>query len=282
MRCDLHIHSTASDGTLTPEEIVMLAKEKKLIVALTDHNTVVGVPSFLAAAKKYGVTAVPGIEVTTDHNATELHLLGLFVSPDRLGGLHDMMRDAACRKEQSNRDMVSRLNAAGYAIGYDEIKAANPDKYINRVPVARALTEKGYVGSVDEAFKTVLSEKAGFYVPTGGLVLTEVIAALRKSGALPILAHPLQELTVQALYDMLPELIEAGLVGMETYHSSYTDEMIETALCIAEEFHLLASGGSDFHGDNKPTIRLGEGKGNLFIDASVYETLAAAHRQMGD
>lgn len=280
MRCDLHIHSTASDGTLTPEEIVMLAKEQELIVALTDHNTVASVPCFLAAAKKHGVTAVAGIEVTTVHNGTELHLLGLFVSLEHLGGLLDMMKEVSRRKEQSNRDMVERLKTAGYDVDYEAIKAANPDGYINRVPVARALMEKGYVASVEEAFKTLLSEKAGFYIQTGGLALTDAIAALRRSGALPILAHPLQELTAQALRDTLPALIDAGLVGIEAYHSAYTEENVAAALGIAEEFHLLVSGGSDFHGDNKPNIRLGEGQGNLCIEAAVYERLAA-HRSFG-
>ena len=141
--------------------------------------------------------------------------------------------------------------------------------------MAAELLEHGYVASIREAFDTILSDNGGFYLPPARLQLTDVIKELLRIGILPVLAHPLQELTEQELRSLLPIAKDAGLLGMETMHSSYTPEQIRLANAIAAEYHLLPSGGSDFHGSVKPDVALGTGKGQLHIPPEIYEHLLA-------
>jgi len=273
MRCDLHTHSIYSDGSFSPKEIVAEAKRLGLTVALTDHNTVSGLAEFLEEAKRQGVTAVPGIEISTDYRGKELHLLGLFVETQYYDRLEQVMKKYHALKEASNKDLVERLNEAGYLIDYETVKKSVPEGNVNRAHIATALVEKGYVKSVREAFQTILKEGAGFYVPPARLGLLDGIRLLREMKAIPILAHPLQELGEQELRQLLAEATEAGLIGMETQHSSYNEEKLALAAQVAGEFSLLESGGSDFHGIPKPDVFLGTGKGNLSISGQVYENL---------
>ena len=273
LRCDLHTHSVFSDGTYTPGEIIAEAKQLGLIVALTDHNTAAGLPEFMAAAREQDVTAVPGVEFSTEYKGKELHLLGLFVLPEHYAAVERMVKEQHVLKEISNMELVERLNEAGYLIDYAKVKRRNPNGNANRAHMAAELLEQGYVTSVREAFDTILSDDGGFYVPPSRLQLTDVIKDLRRIGVVPVLAHPLQELTESELRELLPRAIEAGLMGMETMHSSYSAEQISLAEKIAEEFHLLPSGGSDFHGTVKPGIALGTGKGGLCIAPEVYSDL---------
>ena len=279
LRCDLHTHSVFSDGTYTPGEIIAEAKRLGLIVALTDHNTAAGLPEFMDAAQKLGVTAVPGVEFSTEYNGKELHLLGLFVLPEHYAAVERMVKEQHVLKEISNMELVERLNQAGYLIDYMKVKRRNPNGNANRAHMAAELLDQGYVTSIREAFDTILSDNGGFYVPPSRLQLIDVIKELRRLGVLPILAHPLQELTEPELRDLLPNAIEAGLAGMETMHSSYTPETIALAEKIAAEFNLLSSGGSDFHGSVKPGISLGTGRGWLCIPSKIYSNLATFPRR---
>ena len=275
-QCDLHTHSIFSDGTYTPAELIAEAGKRGLIIALTDHNTAAGLPEFMDAAKAMGVTAVPGVEFSTGHKGKELHLLGLFILPEHYAAVERMVKEQHVLKEICNMELVERLNQAGYLIDYAKVKGRNPTGNANRAHVAAELLEQGYVSSVNEAFHTILGDSGGFYVPPARLELIDVVEELRHIGALPVLAHPLQELTEEELRELLPAAIEAGLAGMETMHSSYTPETIALAGKIAEEFHLLPSGGSDFHGSVKPDISLGTGKGWLSIPRQIYEDLLSA------
>ena len=270
LRCDLHTHSVFSDGTYTPGEIVAEAKRLGLTIALTDHNTAAGLPEFMDAAQKLGVTAVPGVEFSAAYLEKELHLLGLFVLPEHYDAVKQMVKEQHVLKEICNMELVERLNQAGYLIDYSKVKGRNPHGNANRAHVAAELMELGYVASIQEAFQTILSDDGGFYVPPARLQLLDVIRELRSIGVLPVLAHPLQELTEQELRELLPYAIEAGLVGLETVHSSYSLDTIALAERIAAEFHLLPSGGSDFHGSIKPDISLGTGKGELCIPHKIY------------
>ena len=279
LRCDLHTHSVFSDGTYTPGEIIAEAKRLGLIVALTDHNTAAGLPEFMDAAQKLGVTAVPGVEFSTEYNGKELHLLGLFVLPEHYAAVERMVKEQHVLKEISNMELVERLNQAGYLIDYMKVKRRNPNGNTNRAHMAAELLDQGYVTSIREAFDTILSDNGGFYVPPSRLQLIDVIKELRRIGVLPILAHPLQELAEPELRDLLPNAIEAGLAGMETMHSSYTPETIALAEKIAAEFNLLSSGGSDFHGSVKPGISLGTGRGWLCIPSKIYSNLATFPRR---
>ena len=275
MRCDLHTHSCHSDGSYTPTGLVREASEKNLIIALTDHNTVTGLSEFLREARRLGVTAIGGTELSTVYNGEEFHLIGLFIDPEHYDEVEQLCAEYHKLKEKSNLDLVNCLCNAGYNIDYSEIKKHNIKGSVNRAHIAAELLKQGYVSSISDAFDRLLCEKNGFYVPPKRLDLTEAVAFVRRIGAVPILAHPLKYIDGDALRLMLPGLIEAGLIGIETMHSSYSDEQIMISKEVAREFSLLESGGSDFHGSIKPGIMLGVGKGNLDIPDSVYRALLA-------
>lgn len=272
--CDLHTHSIYSDGTCTPAELIDLAKAAGLsAIALTDHNTVSGIPAFLEAGKDSGVILVPGIEVSSDFMGTELHIVGLFRSLDYLEEVEAYVSDYLVRKEQSNIDLCDNLCAAGYIVSYDEIKAATPDGVVNRALIAAELMRKGYVGSIKEAFASLLSKKGGFYHEPVKLDAYEVIEKLREFDAVPILAHSYLSMDENMLLAFLPHAKQTGLVAMETDYVTYDKATVERARAIAAEFGLLPSGGSDFHGINKPDIRVGVGKGSLAVPMAYYENL---------
>ena len=270
MNCDLHIHSFYSDGTCSPKEIISAAKALGLTIALTDHNTVAGVPEFLAEATRQGVTAVAGVELSTEYHGKELHLLGLFLPEEQLDSVTQLVEAFYIQKEQSNLALVKKLNEAGYAIDYEVVKRRNATAQVNRAHIAAELMRLGYVPSIKAAFRELLGESKGFYTPPQRVKIEDAIRFLRKIHAAPVLAHPLLDLSEDALRQLLPSAIEAGLLGMEVQHSSYDDAKIALATQIAAEFHLLPSGGSDFHGDTKPDVRLGVGKGNLSIPMEYY------------
>ncbi len=280
MYCDLHTHSIFSDGTATPEEIIILAKKLGLTVALTDHNTTKGLARFLAEAERQNVAAVGGVELSTFYDGHELHLLGLFIDESRYEEIEDLLEEFHYRKEQSNINMVRLLNDAGYDINYEEIKSANPSGRINRAHVGAELVKKGYLSSVGEAFNTLLKEGSGFYFPPERLDTLFAARFLKNLGALPVLAHPFLALNEKELREFLPKAIENGLAGMETEYSEYDEETTALSRKIAEEFGILKSGGSDYHGKNKPHISLGTGKGNLHIPAEIYEALFKAHNTL--
>ena len=260
MPIDLHLHSTHSDGTLTTAEIVAKAKSLGLnAVALTDHNTVSGVPAFLSEAEKQGVTAVAGTELSTVYKGRDVHLLGLFIPEEAFPAVTALTEDYLARKEQSNRDLVARLSADSYKVDYDTIRSATPDGNVNRALIAKALLADGYVPSVKAAFATLLGEGMGYYIPPKRLDFFAAIRFLRSIHAVPVWAHPLQYIDVTTVREALPHAMEAGLLGIEVMHSSYTEATVTAAKAIADEFGLLYSGGSDFHGAVKPDVHLGIG-----------------------
>lgn len=273
--CDLHTHSTFSDGTLTPRQLLQAACDAGLsAVALTDHNTVAGLPDFLAAAPDFPVQAICGIEFSVDYLGAELHLLALFLRPEHFGTIDAMMADFQRRKEQSNRVLVENLNQAGFRLDYDFIKAASGG-YVNRAHIAAAMTEKGYAGSIKEAFKNYLSPKHGYYVPPQRPDVFETIHFIRSIGAVAVLAHPFLNLDESALLEFLPEAAKCGLDGMEVLYPTFDAQQTAAAQDFAARFGLLPSGGSDFHGDNKPHIRIGCGQGDLAIPDSFWQSLKA-------
>ena len=273
--CDLHTHSNYSDGTCSPEEIILEAEKLGLsAVALTDHNTVAGIPEFMAAARDRHVEAVPGVEISCQYDNLELHLVGLYLPMENLDVITVYLESLNRKKEESNRQMIQRLNQAGYILDYDEIRQAHPDGTVNRAVIASTLLEKGYVSSVEEAFQGLLSLKAGFYVPPQRLSFANAISLLRYVEAVPVLAHSFLNLkTEEELRTCLKEAVPTGLMAMDTMYSAYSPETEATARRIAQEFGLLESGGSDFHGLTKPHIRLGVGKGNLAVPAEIADIL---------
>ena len=264
--CDLHTHSIYSDGTYTPKEIIDSAINNGLsAVALCDHNTVDGLSDFLAAANNKNIQAVAGAEFSVDYNGTELHLLGLYIPEKHFDKIADLMKAVNDRKRQSNIDLIASLNKAGYEIDYNTIKNSTPNRKFNRAHVAAELTKKGYTDSREQAFETLLSPAAGHYKEPERLRFFKMIDFIKSIGAVPVLAHPFLNLTKAELEILLPLAKKQGLVGMECYYSLYDGATTKDAIDLAEKFELKYSGGSDFHGENKPDIKLGVGKGNLKI-----------------
>ncbi len=271
--CDLHTHSNFSDGTCTPEELLRQAQRLQLsAVVLCDHNTVAGLPTFVAAGETCTVEAVPAVEFSTQYGETELHILGLFIRPEKYAQVTSLLEELLRAKEQSNIALIQKLATAGIVLDYEKIKAQSGN-YVNRAVIGAEMTRLGYVASVPEAFKQYLSESRGFYVPPRRLDSYEAIRFIKSIGAAAVLAHPFLNLDEAGLREFLPDAIEAGLDGMEVYYSKYSPEETALAQSIAAEFQLLPSGGSDYHGDNKPGIELGVGRGDLQIPDSWLEAL---------
>ena len=272
--CDLHTHSIFSDGTWTPSELITGAINAGIsALALTDHNTVEGLPHFIDAVAGKDIDAVLGCEFSVDYEEKELHMLGLFIDPKYFPQITDMMNDVMARKEKSNIDLVESLTKAGIILDYDKIKGATPSGKVNRAHIASAMLENGYVGSVKEAFSRYLKPSAGFYKEPKRLSVWETIDYIQSIGAVSVLAHPFLQLDEEGLVTFLPKAKEHGLVGMECYYSSNDEKQTADSLRIADEFGLLYSGGSDFHGTRKPDIELGVGKGNLKIPYDWYLAL---------
>lgn len=273
--CDLHVHSTYSDGTLSPEALIRLAEERGVeAVALCDHNTVAGLPPFLKAAEGSGVEAVPGIEFSTDYGNTELHILALFVMPQHYASVTEKVEEMMRRKEQSNLDLLAGLRSAGICLDYGKIKAGTPDGSVNRAVIAAEMVRQGYCASVKDAFKNWLSEACGYFHPPRRLEVFETIRFIKSIGAVAVLAHPFLNLDEQKLRAFLPRAVENGLDAMEVYYPEFDGEQTALAGRMAAEFGLLLSGGSDFHGGNKPEIQLGTGRENLRIPCTLLEKLA--------
>lgn len=273
--CDLHVHSTYSDGTLTPEQLIREAEEIGLhAVALCDHNTVAGLRDFTAAAANSAVIAVPGVEFSTDYEGTELHVLGLFLRPEHYGEITAFLEDFVIRKEKSNLELVAALAREGVYLDYAAVKAGTPRGQVNRAVLGAELVRLGCCSSVKEAFSRWLSEKRGLYVPPARPDPFEVIRRIRSMGGAAVLAHPFLNLDELRLREFLPRARAAGLDGMEVFYSTFSREETQTALRLAEEFDLLPSGGSDFHGENKPHIRMGVGRGDLAVPVSCLFGLA--------
>ncbi len=273
--CDMHTHSVYSDGTFTPEELVNAAVDSGLsAVALTDHNTIAGLQEFIDAAADKPLQIAPGVEFTTAHNGTELHILGLFIRPDSFDAIKQYINKATILKEESNYNLVKKLRDRGYRISYVEI-LENSKGHVNRANIAAELLKHGYIESIQEGFDTILSKEYGLYVPPERLSSLETMSFIRSIGGVCVWAHPFIHMTFEQAEAFLPSAIESGLQGMETMYSLYDDETTQRAREICKRFGLSESGGSDFHGANKPHISLGTGKGNMRIPYEFYEKLKA-------
>lgn len=273
--CDLHTHSVFSDGTCSPKELLSLAKEAGLsAVALTDHNTIAGVESFLDESKSFNIEAIAGVEISSDYEGTELHILALCIDRRYFNKITDFLNISKQRKEASNALLAERLTKKGYKVDYDKLKAANQGS-LNRVHFAVELMENGYVKSIKEAFDTILSENYGLYEHPKRYTVREVIEFIESINAVSVLAHPLLNLSKQKVVEFLPEAKACGLMAIETRYSKYSREEKDFSAELAKEFGLLESGGSDFHGDNKPDIHIGIGQGDLRVP---YEFLAEMKR----
>lgn len=273
MYCDLHTHSNYSDGTFSPAQLIHAAGQLGLTaIALTDHNTIAGLPAFLEAGQGSAVETVPGCEFSVDYAGKELHILGLFITPAHYQTVTDLLEEAQRDKERSNIELVAALNVAGYALDYDTI-CAKCNGQINRAHIAAALVEKGYFSDMQACFRGPLSAKHGLYRQPKRMDAYDCIRFIKSLGAVAVLAHPFLNLDEPGLRAFLPRAVEAGLDGMEVAYSKYSSETTARAFAVADDFGLRYSGGSDFHGGNKPDIQLGTGRGDLAIPSEWLTAL---------
>ena len=272
---DLHVHSSASDGSLTPEEVVELAKESGIKeFALTDHDTVDGVERAIAHATRIGnISVIPGTELSCYYGEREIHIVGLFVDHTDQNFLHELAKLKEAR-EVRNEKMVQNFVDAGIPITIDELKHGNPDSVITRAHFARVLVEKGFCQNKNEAFDKYLGIGCPFYLPKPKVTPELVLRLITEAGGTAILAHPYSyKLSKSEVETLLDTLIPLGLSGMECYYSTYDNGQIQELRSIALAKGLLVSGGSDFHGVVKPDISIGTGRGNLYIPEKLLDTI---------
>ncbi len=243
---DLHIHSTASDGVFTPSEVVCLALERGLTaIALTDHDTLGGVAEAQQAADGTGLEVIAGVEVNSEGDWGDLHFLGYYVDPenDFLRERLQMMRDARVGRA---RKMVERLRNMGMALEWDKVRALASGDSVGRPHVARALLDRHYVNSIQDAFDRFIGNDGPAYVPRLRMTPPETIRAITEAGGIPVIAHPAH--STPSAVERIPEFASYGLRGVEVYYPHHSPEDVETLLGLCREYGLLATGGSDFHG----------------------------------
>jgi predicted metal-dependent phosphoesterase TrpH len=277
---DLHVHSSCSDGTLTPSELVTLARDCGLgAFALTDHDNTDGIAEAVSAADAAGIELIPGIEFSTEYHGKDIHVVGLDLDwrNPALQERIDYYRDERLRR---NRKMIDRMAADGIEISYEKMLEAFGETVWTRAHFARYLADHGYVREMKDAFLTHIGDDCKYFVPREKVHPEEVVRLIRTFGGIPILAHPFQYgFPEEELLTLLRTLKDAGLIGMEVYYSGYTNEQVAQLLALADRLSLAPSGGSDFHGTNKPTISLGTGTGSLQIPYSVLEHLRNSSRR---
>lgn len=271
---DLHVHSNASDGTLSPTEVVLLAIKKNLAaIALSDHDTVSGVAEAIQAAKGSSLEVIPATELSCYYQGVEIHILGLFVdyqNPEFLAEL-DRLEQA---RFQRNLDMIALFQKNGIAITLEELQAGNPDSVITRAHFARVLVQKGICKDKNAAFERYIGVGCPYYLPKPQVTPEVSIPIITKAGGIPILAHPmLYHLGYDQVEKLIQYLIPLGLKGIEAYHSSNYAQQSDKLRSLAHKYNLVVSGGSDFHGANKPDIDLGTGRGNLRVTEHILKNI---------
>lgn len=276
---DLHCHSTASDGSLTPTEIVEMAATLKLTaIALTDHDTIDGLAEFMQAATRFPqLTCIPGLEFSCHLESMEhCHIVGLFIDPDN-ETLQKACGQYCTWREERNLQIIDKLNELGYKVTYDEIKAMKNDgnDIVGRPHIANALLDKGYFKNRKAVFDTLLGRSKPAYVARQVLDAKSCLDAIHAAGGLAIWAHPMtsNSMTYAKCEHRIEEMRRYGLDGIEAYYSEHTQSQITHIVAIAKRLGILVSGGSDFHGKNQPGLNMGTGHGNLQVPDELIEAM---------
>ena len=282
---DLHTHSTASDGTYTPKELAELAKKIGLsAIALTDHDTIDGLKEFQETGASLGIETICGIEFAAlweKHHKPEIHIVGLGIDPDH-PVLTERMKNIRESRDLRNQKMCEKLSSIGLHITLDEVAANAGGEIITRAHFANVLLKKDYIARKEDAFSRYISPGLPGYAEREFLTPELCIQTIKEAGGAAVLAHPtLYKLNMTQLEELCEELIPYGLDGIECQYSTYSAAETKAITALAEKFHLLPSGGSDFHGKNKPNIHLGSGKSNLAIPYAFWEELKKRTNKKG-
>lgn len=275
---DLHVHSSFSDGTDTPSKLVRIALDNGLAAfALTDHDTTAGIAEAQQALTEADTAGklriVPGVEISAAYKDRDIHILGLFIDPEN-SALSEALQVARNNRIQRNRTMLQRLCDAGYPMTEAELLQDSDAACIGRMHFANALVSRGYAKNTQDAFQRFIGPDCPYYVPRNYLSPESAISLIRNAGGLAILAHPLlYHLERTELEQLIQQLVCFGLSGLEAIYTSNSTEDEQYVRSLASRNGLLISGGSDYHGANKPHISMGTGRGNLRIPETVLQTL---------
>ena len=278
-RIDLHVHTTASDGTYTPRQAVELAKALDLAaIAVTDHDTLAGLPEAAAAGQDLGVEVVPGVELAADYQGREVHILGYFIRPDA-PALERFLSQALAERDARNERIVDALEQAGFPISMPSLRQAFPDTVIGRPHIGQFLAERGFAADLHDAIDRYMRPGAPYYSPRARMPMADAVAAIRAAGGVASLAHPLQyHFDEDGVRSYLLAGRASGARALEAYYSEHSPAQTAFLLAQAKALGMVPSGGSDFHGERKAHIRMGSGiDGGLAVPAEVLEGL---RRQM--
>lgn len=279
-RIDLHLHTTHSDGSLRPSEVLALAKAADVsALAITDHDITTGIPEALATGEKLGIEVIPGVEISSFDGKSELHILGYCVNWEDKE-FNDRLATLRASRHRRNPLIIERLRAAGLDVTYDEVKALAGTESVGRPHIAQLLMQKKYVTSAKEAFDRFLAEGKSAYVARELPSPAEAIRWIREAKGVAVLAHPtwIKE-TGDGLQICVTALKEAGLGGVEVHYSTHSKAQTAGYLELAQRLGLLVTGGSDFHGLTKPDIEVGYGRGDLKINPRLLDPLKEAAAQ---
>lgn len=276
---DLHLHSTASDGSLRPAELMEAAARAGVsTLALTDHDTTAGLLEAGARAAELGLEFIPGVELSCSTEYGQLDMLGYYAplpGADGNGAFEERLTALRQARGRRNAVILEKLGALGLPLGLDELLAEG-ESAVGRPHIAALMLKKGYVGSVREAFERFLGAGKPAYVPKEEFSPEGAVRLLLSAGAVPVIAHPL---LIRAPWEWLDALVAAlaplGLAGLEAYHSEHDARGVRNIVRLADKYGLIVTGGSDFHGAAKPQIFIGRGKGSLAVPHFVLEKLAA-------
>lgn len=279
---DLHTHSTASDGSDSPAELVTKAAKAGLAaIALTDHDTLDGLPEAQQAAENHNIQLIRGCELGSLGPYGEIHILGLWL-PDNPTPLLEKLDKLRHLRHNRNKHIVEKLQALDIDITYDEVLAIAGNGSVGRPHIAQVLVAKQVVASTRKAFEIYLGDRGCAYVPRATLTPTEAVSVLKEAGATVSFAHPmLINAPEEWLSNTVAELKEAGLDAMEAYHSEHSQKEVRRCVDLADRYELALTGGSDYHGSIKPDISLGTGKGGLRVPYHIYEKLVALRTKRG-
>jgi predicted metal-dependent phosphoesterase TrpH len=271
---DLHTHSVYSDGTNTPAELVTMADERGLsALALTDHDGVGGIPELLTAAQTASVEAVPGIELSAECEKGTMHVLGYFIDHTCQTLLEKVEKVRSGRAER-NQEILKKLNRLGYRLLWEDIRKQAGKDVVGRPHIAAALVECGHVKSKKAAFDLLLAKGRPGYIDRERYTARECIDLIRQAGGVSVLAHPATiYLPDEQLRNLVAELKQHGLGGIEAYYAEHRPENIRKFTGWAEELGLICTGGTDFHGANSPDLKLGTGFGQLRVPDEVMDQL---------
>ena len=272
---DLHVHTTASDGTASPAEVVKLAKAAGLsAIAITDHDTVSGYAEAAEAGKALGVEVIPGIEISTKYGRA-VHILGYYIDPDS-DKLAPVLEWVVRDRDERNRKMAGLMAADGLPVSYEEMHRRF-GAVIGRPHFAEVLVELGLAKDVRDAFDRYVEKGQKYYLPRNFLSIERSVEIIREAGGIPVLAHPFQyKLDDAGLRELIEHCMESGLKGIECRYSGYSTEQSKYLGRMAEEYGLIKTGGSDFHGENKKHISIGTGTGALEVPYQYLEKLREA------